>query len=323
MFFSTFRRSFLPISLEARVSNGGTERASMDIDEELGRLRELERTTLTACKVCADGRCLEPVLDPEYMRIRMSLVDTFERVATAYGLRWETVEYAIAWTDTFRARVKLGSRLPVYLGGMAALSLAIKYTTVCRFRLDELVAKCMHHLDTRWKSVSLTHSVEFTVREVAAAEFYLAAVLEWRMSAALPSSFLEVFFAKGIQASGDTVEGGDAPAAEQWAGVCKMASVLCQSGTFSGLSCVHGDSVLAAASIATARCISKIEPSWPAELQERFGLDEATIDPCVREVTRVYNMPTQHPADARDDRVVGAKAQVKTQEPQRQARRCG
>jgi len=59
------------------------------------------------------------------------------------------VEYAIAWTDAFRARVKLGSRLPVYLD-----------------------------LDTHWKSVSLTHSVEFTVREVDAAEFYLASVLE-------------------------------------------------------------------------------------------------------------------------------------------------
>jgi hypothetical protein len=33
-------------------------------------------------------------------------------------------------------------------------------------------------LDTHWKSVSLTHSVEFTVREVDAAEFYLASVLE-------------------------------------------------------------------------------------------------------------------------------------------------
>jgi hypothetical protein len=151
----------------------------MDVDEELGRLRELERTTLTACKVCADGKCLEPVLDPEYMRLRMSLVDTFARVATEYGLRWETVEYAIAWTDAFRARVKLGSRLPVYLAGVAALSLAIKYTTVFRVRLDELVVKCMHHIDTRWKSVSLTHSAAFTVREVAAAEFHLAAVLEY------------------------------------------------------------------------------------------------------------------------------------------------
>jgi hypothetical protein len=174
---------------------------------------------------------------------------------------------------------------------VAALSLAIKYTTVFRVRLDELVVKCMHHIDTRWKSVSLAHSAAFTVREVAAAEFHLAAVLEWRMSAALPSSILEVFFAKGIETSGDTVEGGDAPGAEEWAGVCKMARRLCKIGTSSGLSCVHGDSVLAAASIATARCISKIEPSWPAELQERFGLDEATIDPCVREVTRAYNLP--------------------------------
>jgi hypothetical protein len=265
----------------------------MDIDEELSRLRELERATLTACSVCSDAKCLESVLDPEYMRTRMSLVDTFARVAAEYGLRWETVEYAIAWTDAFRARVKLSSRLPVYLAGMAALSLAIKYTTVFRFRLNELVVKCMHHLDTCWKSASLTHSVHFTVREVAAAEFYLAAVLEWRMSAALPSSFLEVFFAKGVQASEDTVAGGDAPGAEQWAGVCKMAVALCKAGTFSGLSCVHGDSVLAAASIATARCISKIEPSWPAELQERFGLDEATISPCVREVTLAYNTPNQ------------------------------
>ena len=121
-----------------------------------------------------------------------------------------------------------------------------------------------------------------------------------------------------MQASDDAAEGGDAGL-----GLWRTAKELCKIGTFHGLSCAHGDSVLAAASIATARCISKIEPSWPAELQERFGLDEATIDPCVREVTRVYNMPTQHPADARDDRVVGAKAQVKTQEPQRQARRCG
>jgi hypothetical protein len=173
----------------------------MDVDEELSRLRELERATLTACSVCSDGKCLESVLDPEYIRTRMSLVDTFVRVATEYGLRWEMVEYAIAWTDSFRARAKLSSRLPVYLAGMAALSLAIKYTTVFRFRLNKLVVKCMHHLDTCWKSASLTHSVQFTVREVAAAEFYLAAVLEWRMSAALPSSFLEVFFAKGVQAS--------------------------------------------------------------------------------------------------------------------------
>jgi hypothetical protein len=90
------------------------------------------------------------------------------------------------------------------------------------------------------------------------------------MSAALPSSFLEVFFAKGIKASEDTAKGGDVPGAEQWAGVCKIAKVLCKIGTFIGLLCVHGDSVLAAASIATTRCISKIEPSWPTELQNEY-----------------------------------------------------
>jgi hypothetical protein len=43
----------------------------MDVDEELSRLRELERATLTACSVCSDGKCLESVLDPEYMRTRI------------------------------------------------------------------------------------------------------------------------------------------------------------------------------------------------------------------------------------------------------------
>lgn len=263
----------------------------MDIDEELGRLRALERTTLAACKVGADGRSLQSVLDPEYMRTRTSVVDTFARVVLEYGLWWETVEYATAWTDAYHARNKLVGRLPLYLVGVASLSLAIKYTTLLRFRLDELVVKWMHHLDTRWGSVSPPHGVEFTASQVSAAEFCVAGVLEWKMSAALPSSFLEAFCVKGIRASEDAAEGWDALGAEQR--VRQTARAVCKLGTFSGLSCVHGDSILAAASIATARCLSDIEPSWPADLQERFGLDEATIAPCVLELTRAHSMPSQ------------------------------
>ncbi len=111
------------------------------------------------------------------------------------------------------------------------------------------------------------------------------------MSAALPSSFLEAFCVKGIRASEDAAEGWDALGAEQR--VRQTARAVCKLGTFSGLSCVHGDSILAAASIATARCLSDIEPSWPADLQERFGLDEATIAPCVLELTRAHSMPSQ------------------------------
>jgi hypothetical protein len=130
----------------------------MDMDDELTRLRELERATLTACKVCSDAKCLQSVLDAEYMRLRMSIVDTFERVALLHRLWWETVEYAIAWNDAYRARDKPTARLPFYLAAIACLSLAIKYTTVQKIRHCELVVECVYTVSTHAGSRSQTHT---------------------------------------------------------------------------------------------------------------------------------------------------------------------
>ena len=157
----------------------------MDIDDELTRLRELERATLTACKVCSDAKCLQSVLDAEYMRLRMSIVDTFASVASLHRLWWETVEYAIAWNDAYRARDKPTARLPVYLAAIACLSLAIKYTTVQKIRHCALAVKCVHSLDTHWKAVTDPHKVSFTDAQIAAAEYHVAGVLDWTMGAAL------------------------------------------------------------------------------------------------------------------------------------------
>jgi hypothetical protein len=47
----------------------------------------------------------------------------------------------------------------------------------------------VHSLDTRWKSVTDPHKVEFTDKQIAAAEYHIATVLDWTMGAALPSRF--------------------------------------------------------------------------------------------------------------------------------------
>ena len=257
----------------------------MDIDDELTRLRELERATLTACKVCSDAKCLQSVLDAEYMRLRMSIVDTFASVASLHRLWWETVEYAIAWNDAYRARDKPTARLPVYLAAIACLSLAIKYTTVQKIRHCALAVKCLHSLETHWKAVTDPHKVSFTDAQIAAAEYHVAGVLDWTMGAALPSRFLEVFFAKHMQASDDAAEGGDAGL-----GLWRTAKELCKIGTFHGLSCAHGDSVLAAACLATARSLSNA-----ARLP--VGEHAAEITACVLELTRArhgnHHAPTR------------------------------
>ena len=259
---------------------------AMDIDDELTRLRELERRTFNACNVCSDAKCLESVLDSEYMRLRMSIVDTFTRVAFQHTLRWETVEYAIAWIDVYRVRDKLSTRLPVYLAAIACLSLAIKYTTVRKIKHRELVVQYVRSLETHWKSVTKPHRVEFTGVQIAAAEYHVAAALDWTMGAAIPSRFLEVFFAQHMHASNDAAEGGDAGF-----GLWTTAKQLCKLGTFHGLSCAHGDSVLAAACIATARCLSNAA-------QAAVAVHEAELTTCVLELTRVHNAPATHSASS-------------------------
>ena len=221
----------------------------MNLDDDLTRLRGLERATLTACKVCSDAKCLQSVLDPEYMRLRMSMVDTFARVAFKHGLWWETVEYAIAWSDTCRARDKPSARLPVYLAAIACLSLAIKYTTMKKIKHRQLMVQCEYNLDTLWGSTTEPHKFKFTGAQIAAAEYHVAAVLEWTMGAAIPSRFLEVLFAKHTQASDDA---GQGRALRRW----QTAKDLCKIGVFHGLSCAHGDSVLAAACIATTHSLA-------------------------------------------------------------------
>jgi hypothetical protein len=100
--------------------------------------------------------------------------------------------------------------------------------------------------------------VSFTDAQIAAAEYHVAGVLDWTMGAALPSRFLKVFFAKHMQASDDAAEGGDAGL-----GLWRTAKELCKIGTFHGLSCAHGDSVLAAACLATAH-LSLLPVELPA-----------------------------------------------------------
>ena len=201
----------------------------------------------------------------------------------------------MAYVDRFRARVQVqGARL--LLAALASLMVAAKFTETLDEEGHFLVPSFSHIL------AALGNPTGITRRHLAVYERRILDVLGWQLFTATPSSFACAYQAVGIFCRDDSVGPflGIPPTHDEQRRVCQYTEFFCELATLRGLSCTHGISVAAAASIAAARTTVGIHPAWSEQLALRLGHNTDTrVDECASAILHLYR--TEFAPSAEED----------------------
>jgi len=224
----------------------------------------------------------------QYLRVRPQLADIIVQVAGLLDLGNDVVHLALAYLDRLNARTpRAGARL---LAALACMVVAAKFSEVSRDGDGLGTVPSYYHV-----LAALDNPVGITTKHLVAWERRVLEVLDWRLSSATTSCFVDAYRAKGIfcvdDTSGPELDGPPTP--DEQASVCKHITFFCEIATLQGITYAHGASVSAAAAVRAARVINGIHPSWPPALARRLGKTHAHIDACTRTFVHLYR--TQYP----------------------------
>eukprot|EP01087_Luapelamoeba_hula_P022627 TRINITY_DN815_c2_g3_i1.p1 TRINITY_DN815_c2_g3~~TRINITY_DN815_c2_g3_i1.p1 ORF type:complete len:506 (+),score=118.11 TRINITY_DN815_c2_g3_i1:753-2270(+) len=242
-----------------------------DIDHEEMRLIMLHKENSTP----------HPVFSADVAKYRAFLVEWMTQNSEYFGLLPLTVHIAINYLDTVLSRVTIHpSRFQ--LVAAVCLLMAAKHEEV-----DDNVP-AMAQLNE-------CCSNNFSVDIIQKMEVLLLNTLQWELMVVTPRHFLDLFAKIGsyaIDPTQDLVQNNRITPEK----LPLVQAYLCKYSEFFLDMCVqdalfvplYAPSVMAAASIAAARCQLRLEPVWPAHLVQITTYTFDNIRACLDDILQVY-----------------------------------
>ena len=218
-------------------------------------------------------------------------MDTVAQVAGRLGLSNDVVHLALAYLD----RLNASTPRPRLLAALACMMVAAKLSEVSQDDEGQGTLPSYHHV-----LAALGNPVGISTKHLVAWERRVLEVLDWRLTSATTSCFVDAYRAKGIFCADDAAgpERDGPPSPDEQARVCDHITFFCELATLQGITCAHGASVSAAAAVCASRVINGICPPWPPALAQRLGKTHACIDACTQTFLHLFR--TQYPDMAMD-----------------------
>ena len=298
-------------------------------DEDILYLYTLERSNLHILNVGEQHMSLRGILDVEFLKMRPELLKIMAHVAHSHDLKAHVVHLGASLLDVYSLQGKFSQTIQgqttqgqttevprmqkqtqkkvqnlhsvqLHVDALAVFVLAARYLGGAAVYASEKNKRCLQGMDffplSAFTESWIKHAAYlFPVAEVSGLFFQraelkealstVAVVLDWRMNRATADRFLPMFMSKNML---DT-QAGDLDA-QELGNVTEWATFFCESGVMNNMSCYYGESILAAASIFTARRVLDIKPDWPEHLYELYGIKHVQdLHTCVAELLHTYN----------------------------------